>query len=311
MTTETESETTENPQDQADANAAFEASFQGKDIPPATQPAEKTESDKEAAAAAQASAAPASAAPATPDKTASTEGSETTSTATTGTTEAAPTTAPSPNAGESEMLKAELRKVYGRIGALTDEISKLKTSKEAEGKPAAATQLELTRMKSDYPELAEILTEDLAKALGGLSAAQADPKAIEEIVSQRVEERVAREAARMRDAVVDDAHPTWRQDLFAEDPVTKAKTPTADYLAWRKTLSAEQANAFESSTNPYQVVRMLNQFYDWKGKAAKAEAEKQERLKAAVTPTGTSRPASTTLSDDEAMRKGFEEGFNS
>jgi len=324
MTTETESDRSDNQQDQADAEAAFNASFEGKDIPAATKPLEKTEPAKKDETAAQAAipaaaATPPAQAPAG-QQPASTEQQPqaTAAPAAASTPEAAPTPAPSPKADDAAEMRAELRKVYGRIGQLNDELRQLKTAKEAEGKPAAATQVELSRLKAEYPDLADVLTEDLAKALGGLAAKGSDPKEVEDLVNQRVETRAAQIAADLRDAAVLDAHPNWKQDLFTQDQATGQKTPTADYLAWRKTLSEDEARGFETSTNPYRVIRGLTSFYDWKKKAAdaaaaatKAQAEKQQRLEQAVTPQGVPRASPPTLSDDEAMRKGFEEGFNS
>jgi len=323
MTTETESKT-DTHQDQVDAEAAFNAGFEGKDIPPATKPAETTQPEKKEETAAPAGTPAAAATPAAqaPEKQqpASTEQQPqaTATPAAASTPEAAPTPVPSPKADESAELKAELRKVYGRIGQLTDELKQMKTSREAEGKPAAATPVELARLKAEYPDLAEVLTEDLAKALGGLTAKSNDPKELDELVSQRVQDGVAREAARMRSAAVTDAHPNWQADLFTTDPATGQKKPTADYLAWQQAIGADEARAFESSDNPYHVIRKLTGFYDWKKKAAeaaaaatKAQAEKQQRLEQAVTPQGVPRASPPTLSDDEAMRKGFEEGFNS
>jgi hypothetical protein len=329
MTTETESEKTDTQQDQADAEAAFNAGFEGKDIPPATKPTEKAEPEKKEATAAadaatQATEAAAAATPAAQatekQQPAGTEQQTqaTAAPAAASTKEAAPTPAPSPKADDAAEWKAEARKLYGRLGQLTDEIKQLRTSKEAEGKPAAATPVELARLKAEYPDLAEVLTEDLAKTLGGLAAKGSDPKQVEDLVNQRVEARAAQLAAEMRDAAVTDAHPNWKQDLFTQDLATGQKTPTADYLAWRKTLSEDEARAFETSTNPYQVIRRLNAFYEWKTKAAetaaaatKAQAEKKQRLEQAVTPQGVPRASPPTMSDDEAMRKGFEEGFNS
>jgi hypothetical protein len=308
MTTGTENEQkTEIQQDQADAEAAFSASFEGKEPPAAAKPAETTEAQKAAdAAAASTEAVPAAseatAAPATPAQ------ASTTPAATPATTEAASTTTPSPKADENAELKLAMRRLEGRYGALNDQLIKLTATKEAEGKPAAATPVELAKLKAEYPEIAEPLIEDLAKVIGGLTAAKGtDPKEIETLVSQGV----ARETAKLRDAAVSDAHPNWKADLFTEDPVTKQKKPTADYLAWRTAIGEDEAKAFETSDNPYHVIRKLTSFYEWKTAAAKAEDANQKRLKAAVTPQGVPRASPPTISDDEAMRKGFEEGFNS
>ncbi|MGH8430375.1 MAG: hypothetical protein ACREUF_08225, partial [Solimonas sp.] len=78
-----------------------------------------------------------------------------------------------------------------------------------------------------------------------------------------------------------------------------------------KTMTEDEARAFENSQNPTFVNRKLDQFYDWRNKAAKAETEKQQRLKAALTPQGGARAGQQTMSDEEAERKAFEDAYHS
>jgi hypothetical protein len=128
-----------------------------------------------------------------------------------------------------------------------------------------------------------------------------------------VSQRVSQETARLRDDAVTDAHPNWQADLFTKDPAGQ-KTPTADYLAWKKSIGEDEAKAFENSDNPYHVIRKLTGFYEWKNAAAKAqaqaaqaEAEKQQRLKNAVAPQGVPRaspqPSPTTRPCKKASKK--------
>jgi hypothetical protein len=117
--------------------------------------------------------------------------------------------------------------------------------------------------------------------------------------------------ASIREAAVTDAHPTWKTDLWVGGNLGAERVRTPDYAAWIKTMPEAEAQAFEASDNPFEVNRKLAQFYDWKGKAAKAKTDQEERLKANLTPRGVPRAGQQTMSDEEALRKGFEAGFNS
>ena len=216
--------------------------------------------------------------------------------------EAAPT-APTPKADDFD-ARAELRKMHGRMGALNDQLQQALRAKEAEVKTAAAQPVKLTRLKAEFGELAELLEDDISEVVKGLGHQKVDPREIDNLVSKRV----ADEVFNMRRESITDTHENWETDCWADQP---GGTRTPEYQAWINTMSAPEASAFENSQNPAFVNRKLNQFYDWKNKLAKTETEKQQRLKAAVTPQGTARAGSQTMSDDEALRKGFNEGFSS
>jgi hypothetical protein len=271
--------------DDKEAQAAFDASFKDE-APIAAKPAAKqeaTEPEKQVTAE-----------PAKVDEPQKQE------------EEAAPakdeTPSPTPAPAPAIDVTAELRKLQGQYGALNDLLRQTLKTKEAEGKPAALTSVELKRMKAEYPDMAEFLQEDLAEAIKGITqAAPPDPKVIEALVSERVQ----REMSGLREAAVTDVHETWKTDLFADGK----RTP--EYDAWLKTMPPDEAEKLEGSTSPYYVIKKLNQFYDWKTKETKAKTEKQDRLKAAITPQGVPRAGQPTLSDQEAMNRGFEEGFAS
>jgi hypothetical protein len=264
--------------EQAAETLAFESSFEGKEEPVA-KAAEKTEAPVKPDVPAKGEAPAVVEAPAK---------------------EAAPE-APIPKPDDFD-AKLEVRKLNGRIGALNDQLRQALKTKETEGKPAVLTSRELTRLKGEYPELAELLEGDIAEVMAGLAAP--DPKAISELVSKGV----ANEMVKFREEAVTDRHENWKTDLWIGEPGTQ-RTP--EYEAWRKTMTAEQADAIESSNNPIFVSRKLDEFYAFKAKASKAEADKQGRLKAALTPQGTPRGSNQTISDNEALSKGFNEGFNS
>lgn len=283
MATQQEREDSQSAVDHAEETAAFEASFDATDAGPvANNPAPAEQDPAKDPAAAQATPTPT-------------------------VTEAAPT-APIPKADDSD-VRAELRKLHGRIGSLNDQLQQTLKAKEAEGKPAVLTPVALARLKAEYPEMADMLEGDIADVIANIAQKKVDPAEIAAMVTKQVEvEKFA-----MRQESITDRHDTWVADCWA-DQIGGNRTP--QYAAWLMTLPAGEADTFENSMNPAFVNRKLDQFYDWKGKQAQAmettartQAEKQQRLKGAITPTGTTRASSTNLSDEEAANKAFQDAY--
>lgn len=280
MATQQEDDDIQSTEDQAAQAAAFEASFDGTSVDPVAS--NTAEAPLEPTAPAE-----------TPTPTVQ---------------EAAPT-APIPKAEDAD-VRAELRKLHGRIGSLNDQLQQALKVKETEGKPAVLTPVALKRLKDEYPEMADMLEGDIADVIANLAQKKIDPEEIAAIVTKQVEvEKFA-----MRQESVTDRHDTWATDCWA-DQIGGTRTP--DYAAWLMTMKPEEASAFENSQNPAFVIRKLDQFYDWKSKqaqgieaVARTQAEKQQRLKGAITPTGTARASPQTLSEEEAERKAFEDAYN-
>lgn len=277
----TESETSQQQQtDEKAAQAAFSASFTEEAVKATTAPTPEPTAAPQAEQATE------------PEK-----------------REEAAQPAPSPEPTPAPYdAQAAIRKLQGQIGDLNSLLREQMKKKEEAGKPAVVTAVELKRMKEEYPELAQFLQEDLAESLSALAPRGPDPKELHELINHGVAQGVEARMAELREAAVTDRHERWKTDLYA-DLTTGQKTP--EYQAWLKTMSEAEGKAFEASQNPYFVIKKLDAFYEWRDKAAKAKQQQQDRLKANITPQGVPRAGQPTTSDEEAMRKGFEAGFNS
>lgn len=216
--------------------------------------------------------------------------------------EAAPK-APSPKADDVD-LRGELRKLHGRIGDLNDKLQNAMKAKETEGKPAVLSPVALTRLKAEYPELSDLLEGDISEAIASLAAKKADPQEIADLVARGV----AKELHADRHERLLERHENWVKDLWVDQP---GGTPTQAYQDWLKTMTEADVQAFNTSESPVFISRKLDQFYDWKNKQAKTQTEKQNRLKAALTPQGVPKGSSQATSEEEAERKAFEDSFNS
>ena len=201
-----------------------------------------------------------------------------------------------------------MRKLHGRIGALNDQLQQALKTKETEGKPAVLSKVQLTRLKDEYPEMADMLEGDIADVIAAIATKSADPKEIQALVQRGV----AEEVAKFREESVTDQHENWKTDCWATFPSEDSQGErTPEYAAWLKTMTPEEAAQFENSNSPAFVNRKLGQFYDWKNRAAKAETEKKSRLSAAITPQGTARANPQNLSDEEAVNKAFMDAYES
>jgi hypothetical protein len=208
-------------------------------------------------------------------------------------------------AAELPTLKAQLRDASGHIGGLksrlselSDELKTAREQKKEDGKPETLTAVELKGLRKDYPELADALGPDIAEALSALKTAKVtSPDEITDLVDKKVAE--ARHEDRKQTLAED--HPDWEDLVKKDGPV----------WPWVATLSKEDAHTFQNSPNPRTVSKMLTTFKEWRDKASKAKEKSQERLEANLTPQGVNRTSKPTMSDDEALAKGFAEGFNS
>jgi chromosome segregation ATPase len=207
-------------------------------------------------------------------------------------------------AAELPTLKAQLRDASGhigglksRLGELSDELKTAREQKKDEGKAPVLTAVELKRMKAEYPELAESLTADITEALSTLKR---EPTTSPEDITKLVSERVAEARHEDRKQALAEEHPDW-EDLKKGEELWK----------WVATLTPEAATAFKNSSNPIYVAKQLTTFKEWRDKESKAKTASKERLEANLTPQGANRPGKSTMSDEEAMLKGFAEGFNS
>ncbi len=212
-------------------------------------------------------------------------------------------------AAELSSLRAQLRDANGHIGGLKSRVGELgeelKTAREQkkdEGKPPVLTAVELKRIKERYPELSEDLTADLSEAIAALRKPDAAPvdygKLVDDKVTQAMEAREHKAALK----ALRDKHP---------DVVELKATP--HFREWVKSIpDAERDEFINTTTNAALVVKHLDAYKAFRDSATtKAKEKSQERLAAAIPPKGVPTAGKQTLSDDEALRKGFAEGFNS
>lgn len=205
-----------------------------------------------------------------------------------------------------ETIPNQISKLAGHVGGFKNQLENVvataKAAAEKRGdevptdrqvQQAMATPESWARFEKDWPEMAEAINARLS-GIGMQKAAEPDLSAFRGQVSEDISQAV--DVAEER-ALVRFKYPTWRQTV-----------KTDAFKAWFEQ-QAEDVQSLAQSPIADDAIRMLDA-YDQHAKSLAEEAarrQKQEkRLAGAVTPTGSSAPPSpASISDEEALTRGF------
>jgi hypothetical protein len=208
-------------------------------------------------------------------------------------------------------LQDELRRTRdttaGKIGSIQQELKAI-AARAADGQKSA--QVQLKRIKSEFPELGQMLEEDLNEATaarettpppGNADDASQAPPVPPAQVDPFADERVQQVIRARERAIVDAVHPDWRE---------LAKTP--DFSDWRNQLPQAARDLLASSWDANVLVDAFKDFKAWKSKrdeqaAAQAAADKQrgKRLENAIPATRGAPTGINAVDDDAAFEAGF------
>lgn len=191
---------------------------------------------------------------------------------------------------------ASVRKIYGELGNIQRTIKELK-SQPVSSAPSAELTEALTQAEAvaeEFPELAGPLVKVL-KQLGARPVAASSPNTdvdVDAVVESRVKQ--LREADAIEE--LSDEHP---------DFMTVRETP--EYKEWLDSKDAAYRDKFLHTWNPRVVSKGLTEFKAWRDKAQAAQAGRQERLTAAITPKGEGGSEQPSKLPDSA---GLSAGYN-
>jgi len=191
-----------------------------------------------------------------------------------------------------QMSAAEMRKMHGKIGEFNGALKELQKN----GGNRAAMKVakdQFKRLSEDYPEIAEMLAEDLS----GLDFAGGGGGLSEDVVEQRVTERVSE----------------VKEELSREMQMNLLKIQHRDYVdvyasdqfrTWLQSQPKEEQEKIENSWDAVYLSEKLTEFKSWRNEKQNTSAQRQQRLRNAI-------PPKTTQGAVKAGPASEEDGFNS
>lgn len=167
---------------------------------------------------------------------------------------------------------AEIRKLHGKLGEFNRHLQELKTARTGAGKLDAS---KLKRLNEDYPELAQILADDLNEA--GFDTTSQQP-AID----------YSQQMAQVKDEMYKDMQKNLlliqHQDVF--DVVA-----TDEYRVWKQTQPAEVQQQLDTSFDAMFLGKQITAFKEWRGKKSTGTQQRQTILERALNPKGAQQKA--------------------
>lgn len=189
-------------------------------------------------------------------------------------------------------LDERLGKVFGKFGAVNDELNQLK--QRPSGIKLSAEKF--ARLSNDYgTELAEALASDLNEALSA-GGNQLDPAMLSDLLDKRLADK--KDPAEVVD-ILSLEHEDWKEIKDSQD-----------FAEWKKTLPERHQQLIETSNNPSYASAVLTRYKA--SKPVKQDIEEKpksnpkKRLESAVNPQGVPAVSSTKSALDEMM-----DGYNS
>ncbi|OIR02615.1 hypothetical protein GALL_153290 [mine drainage metagenome] len=211
---------------------------------------------------------------------------------------------------EIDEIKGDVRKVYGQYGGLKNFIDeKLKTLPTQT--VAGVTRINpkaLERLKSEYgPELAEIFNDFIESSQAQPEEKPAAPAAPADPVPTGIdpaefERRLAEETARIA-KTADERVAVHLIDFKHPDRAQIRETP--EFKTWIGTLPPADADAVVNTWDVNVLSGKLDQFKAWNAKRISNE----KRLKGALTPKGVQQTPPAMISEEDAIRQGFDSVF--
>jgi len=213
-------------------------------------------------------------------------------------------------------IQTTVDKMAGRIGQLMQQIEQLKTAPSVAPATQQALDLKLEKLSAAFPELAEILREDLKSAQGAPvatsnavtqpSIAQAD---FDALVSQRVSAAIASQDEKTEVKILTALHPDWPTVIRSPEFAVFRENVLPPGMG--KTLMESEDSAF--------ISQKLTEFKKWHAESTKLPSADPEqipdptplpspqknRLANAVRPTGAATVVNGIATEEDAFLSGF------
>lgn len=199
-------------------------------------------------------------------------------------------------AAEIDKLKEREQRIYGTLGSLKQSIDQLRSQPRPSATAVQVTKEKFAKLSTMFPEMAELLAEDLNGVLAGAGASPVDPSQFEQALDTKLNERLYQSQQAMQQQfeakVLSVMHPDWRQTVA-----------TPEFEKWKQALPEQTRVQLDNSWDAEFIGSKLTEFKDWKSKATQGQAQKRSRLEAAITPKGS--PNAPVKTVDDAFLEGF------
>lgn len=186
-------------------------------------------------------------------------------------------------------MQRRLDQAFGKIGEVIQQIQALPKAGDKPATPSAAGKLtaaSLKRISEDFPELAEGLAADLSEIIGTGTSPDVDAKLSEALGS--IDDRINQAVA--------------KQLLSFKHPDYATIRDSQEHALWMTTLPEDERLNYLASWDATFIGDKLDDFKAWRTANATSKQQRNERLNAAIQPSGAGGRGPAPMTEDEAYR---------
>lgn len=188
----------------------------------------------------------------------------------------------------SAMTDKEIRQLHGKFGEINRVIKELQSNSGTAN--VRVTQDSLKRLNENFPEIAEMLAEDLS----GISLQGGGSSFDPEIMQQEV--------AKVRDEM----NQTMQRNLLTIQHRDWASiVGSNEFGKWKDNLSADEQQQLNSSWDAMYLGEKITEFKAWHNKINNTQQQRNQRLANAILPKTTQAASRGIVSEEEAFAAQF------
>ena len=192
-----------------------------------------------------------------------------------------------------EMTTSEVRKLHGKIGELNRTLQELQKTGAGNKATVKLAATHFKRLSEEFPEIAEILAEDLNEA--GFAGGSDDQARLEPLVNERVLQVQEQMQKDMQMNLLKIQHRDYL-DVVKGD----------DFKVWMQTIPVEDQKQINDTWDAMYLGEKISEFKAWRDKRNEGSLSRRERLQRAITPKGLQQKAQqAALSEEDGFRAAF------
>lgn len=189
----------------------------------------------------------------------------------------------------SALTEKEIRQLHGKFGEVNKALQELKSSNSGTAN-VRVTADQFKRLGQEFPEIAEMLAEDLAGMSLNASGGNFNPEFMQS------------EVAKVRDEM----NQTMQKNLLTIQHRDWAKVVgSGEFGKWKQSLPAEDQQQLDNSWDAMYLGEKITDFKSWRDKTNNTQQQRNTRLANAILPKTSNNVSRGLMTEEDAFAAQF------
>jgi hypothetical protein len=193
---------------------------------------------------------------------------------------------------KSTMTEAQIRQLHGKFGEINKLVKDLQSNAAAPAQPVKLTKETFKKLSTDFPEIAEMLAEDLSSL--SLPTVRTESQAAPVDVQPIVDAEVSKVRQEFEGKFLTLMHRDWKQVVNSDD-----------FRAWVAKLPADEQNTLNNSWDAEYIGGKISDYKASVKKVDQQREQRNERLLRAITPKTANKVVKGLTTEEDGFNAAF------